>query len=158
MSDRVDKDFAAELALVMFQSSHDKNFTDFKIRAGARTVTCHRVVICANSDYFKAICKSGMSEAVVDSAILTEGDGEILEAVVKYMYLGTISLTARNVEAMTVAADFIALDRLVQKCEEFMVANLSVPKLLPYHKLAKKMKLDNLSSACLKLGKKQLLR
>ena len=105
MSNVVDREFLADLALALYQSSRDKQFTDFKIKAGATAVFCHRVVICVKSEYFESICKSGIHEAILDYAVLTEEDGQILRGIIQYMYLGKTNITSQNVEAMLLQQD-----------------------------------------------------
>ena len=143
--------YRSELAQSLYHFALDRKFTDFKITAKNTTIHCHQVVISSNSEYFRHICLSGNREANLEDTILAD-NGEILTAVIKYMYLGTVQLTAANVENLILAANFIKFDQLKRKCEQFAVADLSVNNLLPYVSLTKKVRLSSLCDACHKLS------
>ena len=114
---------------------------------------CHRAVISAKSQYFDFICASGLHEAVLDLA--SDGHGYILEAVVKFMYLGETNVTVYNVESLLLAADFIKHADLIRYCERFMIENLSLVNFMDYMKLAKTVSLPSLKDACVRLTKEK---
>ena len=123
-----------------------KKYTDFEIRAGNKRVLCHRAVISAKSHYFDAICSSGLREAVLDYA--DDEHGYMLEAIVKFIYLGETNITVHNVDPLLLAADFIKHAELISYCENFMIENLSLVNFTDYMKLANKVSLPGLKDAC----------
>ena len=146
----VDNKFTADVLKRLYWH---KKFTDFEIRAGNKRVSCHRAVISAKSQYFDSICASGFHEAVLDLA--SDGHGYILEAVVKFMYLGETNVTVYNVESLLLAADFIKHADLIRYCERFMIENLSLVNFMDYLKLAKTVSLPSLEDVCVRLTKEK---
>ena len=137
----------------LYQYSRDKVQTDFKIRAGNKTAHCHSAVLSAKSTYFKSICLTGMQEAILGHSISNETDGDILDTVVRFLYLGKSNITVHNVENVVLASDFLYHEEMKNECEKIMLLNLDVPKLMSYHKLSQKADLSTLNAACLRLAK-----
>jgi hypothetical protein len=102
----VDRDNAADIMKTMYKFSSERIVTDFKIRAGGRTAYCHQAVLAAKSGYFYALCSSGLREAMLDTPLSMEEDGEILNSVVQFLYLGVCSVTTHNVASLLLAGDF----------------------------------------------------
>ena len=59
-----------------YQFALDKLYTDFRLKAEDKTVHCHRSVICSKSEYFRALCNSGVTEAALDSSITKAEDAD----------------------------------------------------------------------------------
>ena len=148
----VDNQFTADVLKTLY--CH-KKLTDFEIRAGNKRVLCHCAVISAKSQYFDSICASGLREAVLDMA--SDEHGYILEAVVKFMYLGETDVTVYNVESLLLAADFIKHADLIRYCERFMIENLSLINFMDYMKHAKTVSLPSLKDECVRLTKEKCL-
>ena len=151
----VDMNFTADIMQTLYQYSTEKILTDFKIRAGNKTAHCHSAVLSAKSTYFKSVCSSGMQEATLGRSISTDEDGATLDTVVRYIYLGRSNITVRNVEKIVLAADFLYHEEMKKECENVMLHNLDVSKLLSYHKLSQKADLSILKTACLRLAKEK---
>ena len=154
MSDSEDNPYPAELTKSLYQFALERQFTDFTITAKNTTIHCHKVVISAHSEFFRHICLSGNKEASLEYSVLRD-DGRILAGVIEFMYLGVTQITVRNVEPLLLAANFIKFEQLKRKCENFIIANLSIDNLLTYENLAKRVHLSNLRDACLQLSRKQ---
>ena len=138
----VDNQYTSDVLKTLY---NDKKYTDFEIRAGNKRVLCHRAVISAKSQYFDSICASGLCEAVLDYA--DDEHGYMLEAMVKFMYLGETAITEYNVEPLLLAADFIKHADLIYYCEKFMIKNLCLVNFTNYMKLANKVSLQSLKDA-----------
>ena len=104
MASEVDTNYAADILQTLYQYSRDKVQTDFKNRAGNKTAHCHSVVLSAKSTYFKSICISGVQEAILGHSISKEADGDILDTVVRFLYLEKSNITVHNVEKVVLAA------------------------------------------------------
>ena len=153
MAHDVDKDYTSDIMQTLYQFSRDKVQTDFKIRAGNKTAHCHSAVLSAKSTYFKAICASGMQEAILGHSISKEEHGDILDTVVRFLYLGKSNITVHNVEKVVQAADFLNHEEMKNECERIMLLNLDVSKLTSYHKLAQRASLSTLNTSCLQFAK-----
>ena len=105
MSDNVQ--YPREVLQQQYQFAVDKLYTDFKLKAGGKTVHCHRSVICSKSEYFRSLCKSGVTEAALDSSVTKAEDADILDSLIRFIYLGDADITKQNVASLAIAADFI---------------------------------------------------
>ena len=146
MSDSVQ--YPREVLQHQYQFALDKLYTDFKLKAGGKTVHCHRSVICSKSEYFRSLCKSGVTEAAVDSFVTKAEDADILDSLVRFMYLGATDITKQNVASLVTAADFIKHDELNRECEKYLISNLSIQNLVACHQLSEKAQLPALSKEC----------
>ena len=152
MADDVDMSYTKDIMQTLYQFSREKIQTDFKIRAGNKTAHCHSAVLSAKSTYFKAICLSGMQEAILGHSISKEAHGDILDTVVRFLYLGKSNVTVHNVEKVVLAADFLYHEEMKNECEKIILLNLDVSKLMSYHKLSEKADLSTLNIVCLQLA------
>ena len=154
MADDVDTSYTADIMKTLYQFSREKILTDFTIHAGNKTAHCHSDILSAKSTYFKAICLSGLHEATLERSISRE-DGDTLDTVIKFMYLGKSNITVQNVEKVVLAAEFLNHEEMKSECENIMLKNLDVSKLMSFHKLSQKADLSNLKTACLQLAKEK---
>ena len=153
MAFEVDTNYTADIMQKLYEYSIENYQTDFKIRAGNKTAYCHAAVLSAKSTYFRAVIASGMTEAVLGGSITKEEDGDTLDTVVRYMYLGKSNINVQNVEKVTLAANFLAHEELKCECEKVLLDNLDVLKLMSYHKLSQKTDMSMLKAACIQLSK-----
>ena len=146
MSDNVQ--YSEEVLRIQYDFALNQKFTDFKLRAGGKTVHCHRSVIAAKSEYFRSICDSGSTEAALDYSVTKEEDSYILDCVIRYLYLGQTDITKQNVMSLVLAADFIRHNELKRQCEDYMISQVNVQNLMTYHRLSEKAHLPELNKAC----------
>ena len=152
MADNVDTSYTADIMKTLYQFSREKIFTDFTIHAGNKTAHCHSAILAAKSTYFKAICVSGLHEATLERSVSRE-EGDTLDTIIKFMYLGKSNITVQNVEKVVLAAEFLNHAEMKSECENVMLNNLDVSRLMSFHKLSQKADLSNLKTACLHLAK-----
>ena len=145
MSDNV---YARKVLRTQYEFALNQMFTDFKLRAGGKTVNCHRSVIAAKSEYFQAICDSRSTEAALDYTVTKEEDRNVLDSVIKYLCLGHTDITKQNVVSLVLAADFIRHNELKKQCEEYMISNINVQNLMAFQQQSEKTHLANLNEAC----------
>ena len=150
MSDNVP--YSEEVLRIQYDFALNQKFTDFKLRAGGKTVHCHRSVIAAKSEYFRSICDSGLTEAALDYSVTKEEDRNILDCMIRYLYLGHTDITKQNVVSLVLAADFIRHNELKKQCEEYMISHVNVQNLMTYYKLSEKAHLAELNKACQKFS------
>ena len=153
MAYEVDLNYTADIMQKLYEYSNENFQTDFKIRAGNKTAYCHAAVLSAKSTYFRAICASGLTEAVLAGSITKDEDGDTLDTVVRYIYLGKSNITVQNVEKVAIAANFLGHEELKHECEKILLDNLGVSKLMSHHKLSQKADMSTLKAACIQLTK-----
>ncbi|KAK3699719.1 hypothetical protein LTR37_016324 [Vermiconidia calcicola] len=63
-------------------------FSDVTIKIGDRSIKCHKLILCHNSDYFKMICAPGSRFVETRSNIieLKDDNPQAAEAMLRYTY------------------------------------------------------------------------
>ena len=159
MANHAEPQYASALAEKLHQFSEQRKYTDFEICIGNARVECHKIVICAASPHFDALCSAGTSPTGARINSLRNYDYnermQLVSAVRKFFYLGTVNLGDENVEKMLQAADYMKQQQLMDKCESFLIANLNIRKGKRYKNIAVQFHLRSLFERCDRLKKEQ---
>lgn len=115
---------------------HDRH-TDTQLVIGERTFKCHRVVLAAVSPYFDAMFSSGMLESQNGTVNIHDCSVTIFENILDFIYSGRKVVTFDNCEDLLRAAAIFQMRQLHEKCEQFLLSNLTSENCLGAWKLAK---------------------
>ena len=85
----------------------DGTLCDYTIIAGGLEMHVHRAVLAACSDYFRAMLTGDMRESRESSVTLQGITGFGLQAVVEFIYSGTMKVCLDNVEEILAAASHL---------------------------------------------------
>ena len=113
------------------------------LQSGDVKIPCHRNILAAASDFFKAMFKCDLKESTSDTVQLTM-EPEILRRVVDYIYTGEIELTVENVEDLLKSADVLSLECLKANCVDFMIAQVDLHNCFQLHRLSTLYRLGQL--------------
>nr|XP_020645128.1 kelch-like protein 23 isoform X1 [Pogona vitticeps] len=97
---------------------------------------CHKAVLAACSNYFKAMFTSDMKEKSRNQIRLSGITPSVLESLVIYAYTSEIQITKRNVQTLLQAADLLQFISVKQACEQFLIRHLDVDNCLGMHSFA----------------------
>ena len=87
----VDKAYQADFMKGLNKMHQNEHYTDVTLQSGDIHIRCHRIVLEAASDYFKAMFRCNLEESTSATVQLTM-QPDMLTNVVKYMYTGEIEL------------------------------------------------------------------
>ena len=104
-----------------------------------REVRAHRVILAAQSDYFKGMFRNEKKERI-DMNMTTE----TLRVIVKTLYTGQTDINIDNVQDLLEASNYLQAKELNMKCIEFMIRNLDVSNCVAVLKLADQLSLERL--------------
>merc|ERR1719180_516352 len=93
-------------------------------------VRAHRVILAAQSDYFKGMFRNEKKERI-DMNMTTE----TLRIIVKTLYTGQTDINIDNVQDLLEASNYLQAKELNMKCIEFMIRNLDVSNCVAVLKL-----------------------
>jgi hypothetical protein len=150
--DQTDEDGTYDIHFRGIMSSLDKLrsldlLTDVVIRSGSTTIKAHKCVLAAGSKYFKACFTNSMIESGSTEPLdLHNIDESSLEAVVDYIYTGSINLSDANYLQILDAANQLELPKLVESCCSFLLSNLDVSNCLAIHDLSEQYLCYSLSA------------
>lgn len=98
--------------------------SDIILKTGKKLHKCHKVILAALSDYFKAMFVSGMKESEDDTISLTGVDSHIFSLILQYIYTGSISITVANAQDMLSTSFYLQINPLQKQCEKFLINQL----------------------------------
>ena len=102
-------------------------------------VRAHRVILAAQSDYFKGMFRNEKKERI-DMNMTTE----TLRIIVKTLYTGQTDINIDNVQDLLEASNYLQAKELNTRCVEFMVRNLDLSNCVAVLRLADQLILEKL--------------
>ncbi|XP_059158702.1 kelch-like protein 8 [Physella acuta] len=97
----------------------DKKFLDFTIKIHNDTITCHKLVLAACSEFFQALFRSGMREITENCVELKDVSYEIFQLILKTLYTGVNVLTLDNFIHVWRAVHMLQINFMIKMCERF---------------------------------------
>ena len=117
----------------------DKTLYDVRILVKGQEILAHKSVLTPVSDYFKSLFLGPFKtdSAIVEVDFTTIAlDVESAEAVIEYLYTGTIDIIEDNLEAILKLATFLLIKQLQNLCIKFMEQSRDLNSYLRYFVLA----------------------
>ncbi|XP_034717368.1 kelch-like protein 11 [Etheostoma cragini] len=121
-----------------------------------QTLTAHRSVLSAASQYFTLLLGGQFSESLSGRVELKEWssstgpDPDTVESVLQFMYTGQIGVTTANVHEVLELADRFLLVQLKNFCGEFLMKKVNLSNCVAVHSLAHMYTLDQLAQGAAK--------
>ena len=127
---------------------NDQTFSDFNIECKGKVFTCHKAVLAARSDVFKAmLCMDG-EEAKKNVQVIKEFEPEQVGVMLEFIYTGKIDESVLVEPDLLVLADKYDLPDLVAHCELVLAKELNEETCLDLLDLAHKVSSDYLTKLC----------
>ncbi|XP_018429885.1 PREDICTED: kelch-like protein 6 [Nanorana parkeri] len=102
----------------------EKSLTDVDLCVGTSVFSCHRVVLAAASNYFRAMFCNDLKEKYEENIIIKGVDAETMEIILDYAYTSKIVITKQNVQKILEAASLFQFMRMVDACSSFLTEAL----------------------------------
>uniref|UniRef100_A0A8D0BWM3 Kelch repeat and BTB domain containing 3 n=1 Tax=Salvator merianae TaxID=96440 RepID=A0A8D0BWM3_SALMN len=113
--------------LSVLQSFRDQNiFFDFKIVVKDEVIPCHRCVLAACSDFFRAMFEVNMKERDDGSVTISNLSPKAVKAFLDYAYTGRTEITNDNVEMFFQLSSFLQVSLLSKACSDFLIKNVDL--------------------------------
>ena len=87
-------------------------------------ILAHKVVLAAQSAYFKVMFTTAMLESQQKDIVIENIEAKVLQKIVDYCYTGEIRLTPSDIEDLLDAAHMLGLFDLQEQCFQFLQNNL----------------------------------
>jgi len=107
----------------------DSSFTDFTIKTKTGSLQAHKVILAARSPVFKSMLEAKMAEAEKNTVTILDFDHEVLEALLKYLYVlerNQFQIPVTMASDLLRLADKYMIDDLMEECEYLLADNLTV--------------------------------
>ncbi|XP_034971623.2 kelch repeat and BTB domain-containing protein 3 isoform X1 [Zootoca vivipara] len=113
--------------LNVLQSFREQNnFFDFKILVKDEVIPCHRCVLAACSDFFRAMFEVNMKERDDGSVTISNLSPKAVKAFLDYAYTGRTEITNDNVEMLFQLSSFLQVSALSKACSDFLIKNIDL--------------------------------
>ncbi|XP_059563932.1 kelch repeat and BTB domain-containing protein 3 isoform X1 [Myotis daubentonii] len=113
--------------LSVLQNFREQNvFYDFKIIMKDEIIPCHRCVLAACSDFFRAMFEVNMKERDGGSVTITNLSAEAVKAFLDYAYTGKTKITDDNVEMFFQVSSFFQVPFLSKACSDFLIKSINI--------------------------------
>ncbi|XP_057207835.1 kelch repeat and BTB domain-containing protein 3 isoform X1 [Triplophysa rosa] len=119
-----------QLISVLRTFREQKMLFDFSIRVQDETIPCHRCVLAACSDFFRAMFQLDMRERDDGSVTLSNLPAPAVHTFLDFAYSGEIEIREDNVDVMFQLASFLQVSFLSRACSDFLVQSLDLSNCL----------------------------
>ncbi|XP_029458298.1 kelch repeat and BTB domain-containing protein 3 [Rhinatrema bivittatum] len=131
--------------LNVLQNFRDQNmFFDFNIIVKDEIIPCHRCVLAACSDFFRAMFEVNMKERDDGSVTISNLSPKAVKAFLDYAYTGKTEITDDNVEMLFQLSSFLQVSLLSKACSDFLIKSIDLINCLQLLSIS-----ESYGSACL---------
>ena len=90
--------YSSQTKTINFKNFRQENLCDVVLIADTQEIPCHKVVLCACSQYFYAMFTGDLAEAKSNRITLQEIDPSALVLLIDFVYTSEIQVTEENVQ------------------------------------------------------------
>lgn len=103
----------------------EKKFIDCTLKAGDRSLPCHRLILSACSPYFREYFLSEIEEEKKKEVALDNVDPAILDLIIKYLYSASIDLNDANVQDIFALSSRFQIPSVFTVCVSYLQKRLA---------------------------------
>ncbi|XP_019640369.1 PREDICTED: kelch-like protein diablo [Branchiostoma belcheri] len=120
-------------------------FCDVVLRAEGKHFPAHRSVLAAFSDYFAAMFQTQLAEGSQKEIKLKNVSAVALEAILDYMYTGSITIDYNTVDKILPSSDLLLLSDVKSFCADYLEKNMDCSNCLGVRYFAETYRLGDLA-------------
>ncbi|XP_073401913.1 kelch-like protein 41 [Dendrobates tinctorius] len=113
----------------------ENKFVDCFLKAGDKSIPCHRLILASCSPYFREFFLSDESEEKKKNVELDNVDPTVMEAILKYLYSADIDLNDGNVQDIFALASRFQIPSVFTVCVTYLQRRLSPTNCLAIFRL-----------------------
>jgi len=98
----------------------DSNYSDLVIVIDDHRFPCHKIILAAGSPYFRSMFASGMEESRKREVELKQIDPLAFCQVIKFIYTGSLNISASTVHELFNQAQLFQINPLVELCVQYL--------------------------------------
>lgn len=130
----------------MSAQMRDEPYEDAVVEVRGKNFFCHRFVLSACSLFFRALFRSGMSEAVQQMVTLEDMEPDTFQLILDSIYGGRNIVTKENVITIWQAATLLQIDFLQDSCVNFLMRKTNKENCMDVYITAKHLDSEQVSS------------
>ncbi|CAD5223596.1 unnamed protein product [Bursaphelenchus okinawaensis] len=117
-------------------------YCDLEIVCEDQVFNVHKVLMAAGVSYFRHMLRSGMLESTHNRVELTNVTPRALAAIVDFVYTGISALNNENAADILLAANFLMVDELQERCVHFFLTNVNRENCFKIWRIERELKLS----------------
>jgi hypothetical protein len=125
----------------------DEEMCDVVLTAGEYSVQAHKLILSANSDYFRAMFTGNWNEKEKRDIVLHELTADGLKAVVQFCYHGEITVALDNIRDILSAIHHCQISKAYKIIERYLGRSLNVINFLKLYELADMFNMEDLKKS-----------
>ncbi|XP_038620875.1 kelch repeat and BTB domain-containing protein 4 isoform X2 [Tachyglossus aculeatus] len=133
-------------------------FADVTVSVEGREFQLHRLVLSAQSRFFRSMFTSDLKEARNRAIVLRDVSQSVFQLLVDYIYHGTVKLRAEELQETYEVADMYQLSALFEECSRFLARTVTAGNCLRVMWLADRHSDADLYAAAARCAKAHLAR
>ena len=119
-------------------------FSDVTVKTGTTSIRCHKRVLEIMSPYFKGKFTTLLKDNNTDVVDLGGIYKESFPSFIEMAYSNQLRVDVNNVQQVTLAADFLLMDKLKLFCEDFLIEQLHATNVFGFRNFSQKFGLFRL--------------
>jgi hypothetical protein len=150
----LDKQLSKVLKLeINFQNYYLNNkYSDITLVCGEKKFFVHRIILSAFSETFDKIFSSGMKESQETEIILEDLKPNILEILLKFIYLhDKVELNESNSVDVLFASSFYGIEELKETAEQYLISHLDLENIFDLFPISTSLNSVKLQNKCIGL-------
>lgn len=138
--------YATNLLHELSSMREQKQFCDLCLRVNGHDYFCHKFLLIAASDYFKAMFTSSMRESSSDFVELKEFSHSSIgfEAMLDFCYSGSLKIDFEQIHLLLHAATHLQIAEAIRLCSDFLCQRFSLKNCLDLYRIAEFYSLEKL--------------
>ncbi|XP_035664829.1 kelch-like protein 24 [Branchiostoma floridae] len=108
----------------------DNQLVDVTLCVSGKEIPCHRNVLAACSEYFRAMFCNGHRESQEHKVTIHEVNSDVMQLLVDYAYTSKVTITKDKAAELLEGANFFQIQPVRDVCVSFLFSNLSAENCL----------------------------
>uniref|UniRef100_H2YQY1 BTB domain-containing protein n=1 Tax=Ciona savignyi TaxID=51511 RepID=H2YQY1_CIOSA len=126
------------------EMAQEARFTDVIIDVGGHSFRCHRIILAASSNYFRAMFCASYREKDQPSVSIKGVTAEVMKILIRYAYTSYLEITEDNAQTVLEAASLLQFTRVMEACANYFATELSIENAPGFMELAQRHNLRHL--------------
>ncbi len=141
--------------------AQDTRFSDitFTFDNSPDKLHAHKIILSSRCEYFRGLFDLGMKESKQNTMHITDWSYESFKIMLQFLYSDQLEdVTGENaLEVLQIATTYL-IQRLVDKCEEFIVENMTLDNVVELYQFAETINAKQIQRGCQFLVRREACR
>ncbi|KAI8770699.1 kelch repeat and BTB domain-containing protein 3 [Biomphalaria glabrata] len=133
------ENFSGDILSNIFKVSTNEQLQDYKVQVENTVYGCHKLMLCAVSEFFQCLIRSDMIESRTNFVQLKDISSSTFALILKLVYTGQDVVTKDNCIDLWYASDRLGIAFLSERCQEMAISCITVQNCGQIYQAAKQL-------------------